>query len=919
MIRKFLVVWLALLVGISFAGKKPDMKKYQDLLKKIDIPYQKFVLKNGLTLIVHEDHKAPIVAVNVWYHVGSKNEKRGKTGFAHLFEHLMFNGTEHFNDEYFKPFEKVGATDMNGTTNNDRTNYFENVPKNALDLALWMESDRMGYMIGAIDQAKLDEQRGVVQNEKRQGENQPYGKVWTILAEHTFPSEHPYSWPVIGYMDDLNAASLDDVHEWFKNYYGAANATLVIAGDVNADEVKQKVEEYFGNIPSGPPVEKFDRWIPKMTGEHRFVMQDRVPQPRLYKVYNIPEYGSKEGTYFELISDVLASGKTSRLYKRLVYDEQLATNVNAFAYLREIAGQLIIVVSLRPGVEMAKVEKILNEELDKFLKEGPTADELDRVKTGYLSSFVKGIERIGGFGGKSDILASSFVYTGDPGHYKQELNWVVNATEADLLSTAKKWMSDGYFVLEVHPFPKYATTGKDVDRSKLPEVGEPPKPEFPAFASFKMKNGLEVYLVQRKSVPVVNASLIVDAGFAADQFAKPGVANFTLEMMNEGTKKYSSLELNDELEKIGADLRTGSSLDVSSVSLSALNTTLDKAFELFSEVALHPTFPDKEIERLRKQILNQIQNEMAQPIGMALRVLPKFLYGQNHAYGNPLTGSGTFESVKSITRDDLVKFHKTWFKANNAKLLVVGDISEKELKKLLNKYFQKWESGTVPQKNIAKVNFPKHSVVYIMDRPQSPQALIIAGHVAPPKNDPDELAIDAMNNILGGTFTSRINMNLREDKHWSYGARTLLLGARGQSPYIIYAPVQIDKTSESMLEIMKELKGVLSDKPITDQEVEKVRKNMVLKLPGTWETNRSILGDLAEIVTYNLPKDYYKTYPGRVMGLDKSQLEKAAKKVLHPDQLTWIVIGDKSKILDKIKAAGFKEIHLIDPSGNVLE
>ncbi|RMF54498.1 MAG: insulinase family protein [Calditrichaeota bacterium] len=743
--------------------------------------------------------------------------------------------------------------------------------------------------------------------------------MWTVIGEHTFPSEHPYSWPVIGSMEDLNAASLDDVHEWFKNYYGAANATLVIAGDVNAEEVKQKVEEYFGNIPSGPPVTKFDKWIPKLEGEHRYVMQDRVPQPRLYKIYNIPEYGSKEGTYFEMIADVLASGKTSRLYKRLVYDEQLATNVNAFAYLREIAGQLIIMVSLRPDADMGKVENILNEELDKFLKEGPTADELDRVKTGYLSSFVKGIERIGGFGGKSDILASSYVYTGDPGHYKKELEWVVNSTQADLLNTARKWMSDGYFVLEVHPFPKYETTGKDVDRSKLPEVGEPPKPEFPEFTTFKMKNGLEVYLIPRKSVPVVNARLIVDAGFAADQFAKPGVANFTLDMMNEGTKKYSSLELSDELEKIGANLSTNSSLDVSSVSLTALNTTLDKAFELFSQVVLYPTFPDKEIERIRKQIMARIQQEMAQPIGMALRVLPKFLYGEGHAYGNPLTGSGTIQSVQTITRDDLVKFHRTWFKPNNAKLLVVGDITQDELKKLLNKYFEDWKPGDVPQKNIARVNLPENSVVYIMDRPQSPQALIIAGHVGPQKNDPDELAIQAMNNILGGTFTSRINMNLREDKHWSYGARTLLFDARGQSPYIVYAPVQIDKTSESMLEIMKELKGILSDKPIMNEEVEKVRKNMVLKLPGTWETNSRILGDLAEIVTFNLPRDYYKTYPDRVKGLNKEQLMKAAQKVLHPDKLTWIVVGDKEKIMEKIKAAGFTEIHLIDPSGKVIE
>lgn len=920
MVKKLVVVMMIVLGMIGMAqAQKGKQNPHLELIRKVDIPFQKYVLKNGLTLIVHEDHKAPIVAVNVWYHVGSKNEKKGKTGFAHLFEHLMFNGTENFNDEYFKPFEMVGATDMNGTTNNDRTNYFENVPKNALELALWMESDRMGHLLGAIDQAKLDEQRGVVQNEKRQGENQPYGKVWEILGKYTFPEEHPYSWPVIGYMEDLDAASLEDVHEWFKNYYGAANAVLTIAGDVKAEEVKALVEKYFGDIPSGPPVAKMDKWIPVLKGESRYIMQDRVPQARLYKVYNLPEVGSREGTYFELISAILTSGKTSRLYKRLVYDEQLATNVNAFAYLREIAGQFIIMVNVRPGVEMAKVEKALNEELEKFLQSGPTPDELDRAKTVLISDFVKGIERIGGFGGKSDILASNEVYNGDPAHYKKELEWVATATPAELLNTAKEWMTPGSFVLEVHPFPEYSTISSTVDRSKLPDVGEFPKPDFPEFKKFKMDNGLEVYLVERKSVPAINASLIVDAGFAADQFTKPGVANYTMEMLNEGTKKYNSLQLSDELSKIGADLYTEAQLDVCTVSLNALNTTLDKAFELFSEVALNPTFPDAEIERIRAQIIAGIQREMAQPVSMALRVLPALMYGPNHAYGNPLTGSGTIESVKAITRDDLVNFHKTWFKANNAKLVVVGDITEDQLKTLVNKYFGKWVPGDIPTKNISPVQLPEKSVVYIMDKPQSPQSLIIAGHVGLPKNDPDELAVEAMNTILGGSFTSRINMNLREEKHWSYGARSMMLDAKGQAPFFVYAPVQIDKTSESMMEIVKELNGILTNKPISADELEKVRKNMVLKLPGTWETNSRILSSLSEIITFGLPENYYETYPSRVEGLNLDILQQAASKLLRPDKMIWIVVGDKTKIMEPIKAAGFTEIHLIDPTGKVIE
>ncbi|HEY6947751.1 MAG TPA: pitrilysin family protein, partial [Gemmatimonadales bacterium] len=378
----------------------------------IDIPFRKFVLQNGLTLIVHEDHKAPIVAVNVWYHVGSKNERPGRTGFAHLFEHLMFQGTEDYKGEFFTPFEQVGVTDQNGTTNTDRTNYFENVPTNALDIALWMESDRMGHLLGAIDQARLDEQRGVVQNEKREGENEPYGKVWDVLTSRLYPANHPYSWTVIGSMDDLNAAKLDDVKEWFHAYYGAANAVIVIAGDITPEMARDKVEHYFGDIPSGPPVARQEVWIAKRTGSQRGTMEDRVPQARLYRVWNVSGWGTADATYLNLLSDVLASGKTSRLYKRLVYDDQIATNVTAYIEAREIGGLFVVEATARPGDDLRSVERAVDEELARLLRSGPTPAELARVKTQYRAGFVRGIERIGGFGGKSDVLAQGEVFAG---------------------------------------------------------------------------------------------------------------------------------------------------------------------------------------------------------------------------------------------------------------------------------------------------------------------------------------------------------------------------------------------------------------------------------------------------------------------------------------------------------------------------
>jgi len=914
-LKSILFVILLLTLSLNLFGQK----KGKDMQLNIDIPYTKYVLDNGLTLIVHEDHKAPIVAVNVWYHVGSKNEKPGKTGFAHLFEHLMFNGSENFNDDYFQAMERIGATDLNGTTNEDRTNYFQNVPVSALDIALWMESDRMGHLLGAVNQAKLDEQRGVVQNEKRQGENQPYGKVWELISKGTYPAGHPYSWTVIGSMEDLNAASLEDVHEWFKTYYGPNNAVLVIAGDVNTQEVYEKVKKYFGDIPPGPPIAKHQAWVAKMTGTKRQLMQDRVPQARIYKVWNIPQWGTKELTYLDLVSDVLGSGKTSRLYKRLVYDEQICTSVQVFASPGEIGSQFMIIATAKPGIDLKKVEASLDDELNKFLKEGPTEKELERVKTEFEASFIRGIERIGGFGGKSDILAQNQVFGGSPDYYKNVLNWVRNATTSDLKTVSKEWLSDGVYILEVHPYPELKTIQSDVDRSKLPEQGTAPEIKFPDLQKAQLKNGLKVVLAERHSIPVVNFNLIVDAGYAADQFGLPGTSKLAMEMIDEGTKKRTALQISEELALLGASLGSGSDLDVSFVSLSALKNRLDESLDIFADVILNPSFPEEDFNRMKAQTIAAIQREKVTPTSMALRVFPKILYGDNHAYGNPMTGSGTEESVKKITREDLIKYHQTWFKPNNSTLVIVGDITLDEIVPKLEKLFDSWKPGTVPVKNISEVSHKEKPVVYILDRPGSLQSVIFAGHIAPPSNDPDDIAIEMMNTIFGGAFTSRINMNLREDKHWSYGASSFLMGARGQRPFVVYASVQTDKTKESMIEIKKELEQMVSTKPPTEEELNKNKQNEILALPGSWETMRAVLGSIVTIVKYNLPDDYYKNYPNKLRSLSLNDVQRATEKVIKPDRLIWVVVGDRAKIENGIRELNFGEIHFVDGDGNLIQ
>ena len=881
----------------------------------IDIPYETFTLDNGLTVIVHRDTKAPIVAVNVWYHVGSKNEPAGRSGFAHLFEHLMFNGTENYDGEYFTPFEEVGATDMNGTTSFDRTNYFQNVPKNALDLALWMESDRMGHLLGAITQEKLDEQRGVVQNEKRQGENQPYGQVFNRIIESAFPKGHPYDHLPIGSMEDLNAATLDDVNGWFETYYGPNNAIIAIAGDVTVDEVREKVQTYFGDIEPADPIHKYQSWIAKREGTQREVMQDRVPQARVHLVWNVPGVAEADADRLGLVSDILSSGKTSRLYKRLVYEDQIATDVAAYNAAFEIAGLFVIQATAKPGQDLTEVESALREELQRLIDEGPTTEEVERAKTQYRSDFVRGIERIGGFGGKSDILAQGMVYGGTPGHYKTQLERVDAATAASLQETAAAWLSDGDYVLEVHPFPELTAASEGADRSELPSAGTFPEAKFPTLQRTTLSNGLEVVLAERASVPLVQFDLIVDAGYASDQTSTPGTASLAMNVMDEGTASTSSLEISAALDDLGANLSTSSNLDASYVTLSTLSGTLDEALPIFADVALNPSFPDEEVSRLKREQIARIQREKSTPVQMALRVMPGLLYGENHAYGNPLTGSGTEASVSSLAREDLVRFHDSWFKPNNATLVVAGDVSMDEIKPRLERLFKDWEGGDVPEKNVGTVEHPEQARVFLMDRPGSQQSIIFAGHVAPPKATDRDLAIEAVNYIFGGTFTSRINMNLREDKSWAYGARSLLVNAKGQRPLVVYAPVQSDKTAESMQEILQELRGITGDTPATTDELVKMQKSETLKLPGEYETISAVAGAVGNVVRFGLSDEYYAEYADRVNALTLDQVDAAAKDVIQPERLTWVVVGDRETIEPKIRELGIGPIRLLNPNG----
>lgn len=880
-----------------------------------EVKFESFTLPNGLRVMVHEDHKAPIVAFNIWYHVGSKNERPGRTGFAHLFEHLMFNGSEHFNDDYFKVLEKLGATDLNGTTNHDRTNYFENVPTSALDTVLWMESDRMGHLAGAIDLPRLNQQRGVVQNEKRENDNQPYGLVEEVIAEATYPAGHPYSWTVLGSMEDLDAAGIEDVKAWFRRYYGPNNAVVVLAGDIDVKTARAKMEAYFGSFPPCAPIARPKVWVPRMTGTRRQTLQDRVAQPLLTMVWHTPEDASPETVNLDLFARVLGGGRTSRLYRRLVEEAQVATQAEAFNETREIAGQFKVEVLARPGADLGRIEGIVREEMAKVFQEGPAGDELDRVKTREYANYLRRLERIGGFGGKSDLLASNLVLDGDPEFKAKTLKSLMAARPEDVKEAGRKWLADGVFVLEVLPFPEARAAGSDVDRSKVPAPGAAPALVFPKLHRATLANGLRIVLAERHEAPVVQFRLQLEGGSAVDAQVPPGpgTASLAIRMLEEGTPAHSGKALREHFEALGATFSSRATLNEFQVAMGALKPNLDRSLELFAEVVMHPSFPAESFERIRKERLLQISQEKEMPEVLAIRVAAPLLFGRHHPYGIPMTGSGYESTVARIKVEDLRALHQAWFKPGNATLVVAGNVTLAELLPRLEKTFGGWAKGSAPGIRVPEAANPSRTTIYLVDKPGAIQSVVNMVAIAPPRRESDEPAVQAMNAILGGMFTSRLNMNLREEKHWTYGARAEVYGPKGPRQVYAGASVQSDRTRETIQELEKELQGILGARPFTAEELAFAQKNLTLSLPGSYETTQALAGGIGTMQTWNLGDDHFATYVPRVNALTLADLGAAARRMIPGQGRTYVVVGDRAKVEKGLRELG--EVRLVDADG----
>ncbi|MEM7665977.1 MAG: pitrilysin family protein [Pseudomonadota bacterium] len=892
------------------------------LVEQVAIPYEEFQLENGLTVIVHEDRKAPIVGLAVWYNVGSKDEPEGKTGFAHLFEHLMFNGSENAPNDYFQYLQEMGATDYNGTTNFDRTNYFQTIPRPALERALWLESDRMGYLLGAVTQQKLDNQRGVVQNEKRQGDNQPGGLVFYEILDKMFPEGHPYGHSVIGSMADLDSASMDDVRNWFRDKYGPNNATIVLAGDVSAAEARPMVEKYFGPIARGPVNNPAEAAIPVLSEDVRTVMKDQVAATTVSKYWAVPGITSEELTALNIGANVFGGLASSRLDEVLVRDEQLAVGVSAGNFDFQRVGILTVSATLRPGVELATLEARLDELIAEYIAEGPTADEVRRAATSQLASTIRGLEQVGGFGGKAVTLARGEVLAGDPGFYKKQLDVLATLTPDQVKAAMQRWMTRPAFTLVLEPgerdaqYEEAAAVAADTSTADAVSANdtltvsvERPAPaidtvaelDFPAVERATLANGMQVTYAQRDAVPATYITMSFDAGTAADPDGKDGLAALTLGLFDEGTAELSSQDIAEESERLGVNISSNTTSDRSTFTLSALSTNLSPSLDLMSSIIREPAFDAGELERVRAQTITGIKQQMTSPQGVALRAIGPEVFGTTNPYGNV----STVESVASITRDDLLSFKDNWIRPDNGEVFVISDKPLGEIVEALNATFGDWPAPGIPAgtKEFGDVAENEGNRIILINRPNSPQSFILGAQLTPlDASDPAYVDFTNANNSLGGNFLARLNYNLRETKGWSYGVRGSSQARENAVVYAISGGVQADKTGESVAEMIRETNEFLSTNGVTEEELARNVASEIGELPGRFETSSAVLSALQSNAQYDRPDDYYETLVERYRSQTRESLDAAARAAIDTDRFVWVVVGDASQVQSQLEA-----------------
>ncbi len=881
----------------------------------VTVDFEKHTLPNGLDVILHRDSSIPVAAVNVWYHVGSKDEEQGRTGFAHLFEHVMFEGSKHHNQSFFEPLQKAGAN-LNGSTTPDRTNYWEDVPSNYLELALWLESDRMGFLLDALDQQRFEVQRDVVKNERRQSyENRPYGMAQSHIQAALFPMPHPYHWMTIGSQEDLDAAVLDDIKDFFKRYYSPSNASLAIAGDFQPDQALELVNRYFGDLAPGPQPHRKGRTDSALAGRVELEMRDRVTLPRLYISWPTPPDFHDGDPPLELLQAIMSDGLSSRLHRSLVYEQQIAQSAHIRYYAGEIAGQFTVQVTAAPGHDLEQVEAAVDAELDRVLREPPTDEEITRVKNRIEAAHYRQLARVGGFGGRADQLNHYNVLGGDPALINSSLDRYLSVQRDDILRVAESVLGDGQVRMRVLPEGSYQPAAAvEIDRSVMPPPAEEPTFTPPTPVRRRLDNGLELLVVEQPETPIVAFGLMLRTGAADDPEDLPGLASFTAQMLIEGTTSRTSQEIASESEFIGARISTEARREYTMLATETLSKHWTKALDLVADLIKHPTFPEHELERVRREHLTDLRRSKDDPTAVAEQLTAGLVFAKDTGFGHPI--HGTEDAVAALTRDDVVAHHHRAYSPAGATLIAAGGLSIDEVAERVQAALGDWQGDaqTGGNRQATAHEGAAGAKVYLVDHPGAAQSVIRTLQPTIPRRHPDYFGLLVLNSAFGGQFTARLNQNLREEKGYTYGYHSGIQWHSGPSLLLAGGSVQTAVTLESTSETLKEFRDIHGDRPLEQHELDDTKEGILRGYPASFERPGQIVSQLLQMALFDLPSDYFTTVKGNIEAVSLEDVRRIGAELVQPDRLSVLVVGDRTAVEDGLRSLDLP-LKLLDGNG----
>jgi len=912
---------------------------YKETLK---INYEKYTMPNGLQVILHTDHSDPMISYAIMYHVGSSREVPGKTGFAHLFEHLLFGGSENVAPGTFdKILENAGGTN-NGFTERDITTYYEMFPKNALEKILWLESDRMGFFINSVTKHSLAVQQNVVSNEKRQREdNTPYGFTDYVVDKNLYPSSHPYNWEVIVEMADLKSASLEDVKAYYEHFYGPNNATLVLAGDFSPDSVKVLINKYFGEIKSHGEVAKRTAMVPTLQKTLKFYHEDNFANvPEITMVWPAPQSYQKETYALDFLAKILADGKKAPLYKVLVKEKKLTSNTSAYNNSSELAGEFTITIRANEGKSLKEIEDAVFEAFERFEKEGITENDIERVKASSEKNFYEGINSVFG---KSIQLAFYNTFLNDPGYIEKDIENIKAVTLNDVKMAYEKYIKGkAHIVTSFVPKGKtdmiaegsipagvkeeniseasqveIAATAEDkvvkspstIDRTVEPPAGKAPEVKVPSTWKATLANGIQIYGIQNTELPLVDLSIVIDGGVLQDKTDLPGVAGMVANVLPQGTKNMTPEELEEQTELLGSNIRMNAGREEMTLSASALSRNFDKTASLLQKIILEPRWDTAEFVMAQTRTKNAIIQAEADPQSVAGLLFNKLLFGTNHIFG--YNRRGTKESIVKISMSDLKNFYNNNFSPNVTKILVAGNISKEQVIAALKPFEIQWKAKEVNINTYPLQNNPDKSRIYFVDIPGSRQSVIYVGYLALSRTDPDYVKADFVNYRLGGAFTSILNQILREEKGYTYGASSYFQEMRIKAPFVAATSVRSDATFESVMILKDEMEKYRNG--VDEKDLQFIKNCMIFSNALKFETNQSLVGMLSTLSKYGLPDDYIKKEENIIKNMTVEEHKAITDKYIIPDKMYYIIVGDAATQLKPLEKIGFGKPVLIKP------